>query len=883
MSGFHLAAAQQFTVRGTLQTKSGKAVAYASVMVNDATTNKVIAFQSSDENGAFMLQLAPALAGHDLVLEVNHLGYRRVRQPLKRGNNTYNILLEEQAIPLAEVEVKSRPVISSRGDTLSYDVGSFAKNEDRSIEDVIKRMPGIEISKNGQIKFNGKNISNLYIDGDDLLDDKYAIGTKTIPYAMVKGIEVLQNHQPLKVLKNKVFSDQIALNLVIKEEAKLKLTAQAKLGAGLPKQYDGELNAMLFNKHYKMLNLVKGNNVGDDLRSDFEGFNRSAFLERMGNSRPRVLLSPGIVGTPALPKKSYYFNHSGAINANNLINYSNGLQLKSTVQLLLDKNQMSYHNQTEFYSASDTIRYSEHQQIDKHPFLANASLNARLNKDTYFLNNSLSFAYSDESGNASLVNNGTEISQQLKYKVRDFANHFQYMPELKNKNIIDINWYLNHVNQPQSLLIQPGINAATFNTGKPFKSLDQIAETPTWFTRATVGYRLTRGAIKQRYQAGILHESQALLSQLTLHQLDGTQTPYSASPGNKLHWNRQQFFVGGTYEYKKNKLESRLSMPIILQHIAYKDQGFTLDESTSRFFLNPDLQIRYRVNVEDDMSFNYTFKNETGNINDVFRGAVLSNYRNLRANDALLQEQESHTIGLGYRFKRAIKLLFMNAGASYTLAKASTIASAIVSNNISQTIRLPLVNEINSFRINGGISKYIFGLGATANLNASWSITRFNQLFNEALLPFNNIVFTLHPEVEVRLFDHIAFNYSGTASWLSSKQAAEAAAHYPFGRRIQTFDQVLALSYSPAKNTFIKIKGRYQFSKRPANRDVHYLFSDVYAGYKIKRWRTDIELDISNLANIQAYETYGISSNRFEYNRYQLRGRMVMLRTVFNL
>lgn len=75
----------------------------------------------------------------------------------------------------------------------------------------------------------------------------------------------MQSHQPLKVLKDKVMSDRIAVNLVIKEEAKLSMSGQAKLGIGLPHQYDGELNTILFNKKYEMLNVLKGNNVGVDL------------------------------------------------------------------------------------------------------------------------------------------------------------------------------------------------------------------------------------------------------------------------------------------------------------------------------------------------------------------------------------------------------------------------------------------------------------------------------------------------------------------------------------------------------------------------------------------------------------------------------------------
>src|SRR3546814_12824700 len=87
--------------------------------------------------------------------------------------------MENLAIDLSEVEIKSKPIIRNIGDTLSYNIDSFAKNEDRSISDVIKRLPGMEVNENGKIKFNGQDISNLYIDGDDLLDEKYALGTRS--------------------------------------------------------------------------------------------------------------------------------------------------------------------------------------------------------------------------------------------------------------------------------------------------------------------------------------------------------------------------------------------------------------------------------------------------------------------------------------------------------------------------------------------------------------------------------------------------------------------------------------------------------------------------------------------------------------------------------
>src|SRR5690606_24785339 len=141
-----------------------------------------------NQEGSFLLKVPDSLSLYGARLEIHHLGYKKIRIDLLPDQSRYIVLMEEQPVNLSEVEEKSRARIRSIGDTLSYDVGSFVKKEDRSIGDVIKRLPGMEVSENGQMKFNGQNIDKLYIDGDDLLGDKYNIGTKTIPYAMVKGV-----------------------------------------------------------------------------------------------------------------------------------------------------------------------------------------------------------------------------------------------------------------------------------------------------------------------------------------------------------------------------------------------------------------------------------------------------------------------------------------------------------------------------------------------------------------------------------------------------------------------------------------------------------------------------------------------------------------------
>ena len=83
------------------------------------------------------------------------------------------------------------PQIIQRGDTLSYRLSSFAGKGDYTLRDAMKRLPGIEVTSSGSIKYLGKDISNFYIEGMDLLGGQYNVATNNIPADYVTSVQVL--------------------------------------------------------------------------------------------------------------------------------------------------------------------------------------------------------------------------------------------------------------------------------------------------------------------------------------------------------------------------------------------------------------------------------------------------------------------------------------------------------------------------------------------------------------------------------------------------------------------------------------------------------------------------------------------------------------------
>ena len=124
-------------------------------------------------------------------------------------------MLQEKATEIKEVKLKTK-LITKRGDTISYDLKSFESKADRSLADVLKKIPGIEVNKDGSILYQGEPINKFYVNGKDLMEGSYGLINNSLPKDAVQKVEVLENHQPVKILQDKLSSENAAINVQLK-------------------------------------------------------------------------------------------------------------------------------------------------------------------------------------------------------------------------------------------------------------------------------------------------------------------------------------------------------------------------------------------------------------------------------------------------------------------------------------------------------------------------------------------------------------------------------------------------------------------------------------------------------------------------------------------
>lgn len=356
-------------------------------------------------------------------------------------------------------------------------------------------------------------------------------------------------------------------------------------------------------------------------------------------------------------------------------------------------------------------------------------------------------------------------------------------------------------------------------------------------------------------------------------QLDAKDTQ------NDMLWLRSSIGIQASYDYRYRRFSSQLILPLALQNTSYKDPLFQLSENLDKVMFSPSFSSKYNLDPENELSFNYQRSNTFGNIEDVYRGLIVRNYRMISNNTAGINESISNNFGLNYKTGRTVKLLFYNVGLTYTISQATTMISNRIEEDNSQVILVQQENEVKNYGVNVGFDKYLFNWATTIKIGSSIAWTDYNQIFNDELLPFLNTTYTISPRIEAKVWKKLNLSYFGNLGWTTTKQLK---ANHGLDRNTFNITQNLGFPITLFKGFHMRVSGRHLFSQQQNLKDINYLFLDTFMRYTYKKWKTDFELNITNIGNIKNFETYNINANMQSQNNYELRGRMAILKAVFN-
>ncbi|MEL7119789.1 MAG: hypothetical protein AAFO07_10120, partial [Bacteroidota bacterium] len=331
----------------------------------------------SEVNGNFVIDISGLS-----FFSFHHLNYQADTLSISAARSkNFTIQLTDKQFKFESVEIKAnRIAYQNKNDTTRYDPKAFTDGHERSVEELIKKMPGVKVDDNGTIFFKGKRVEKVLLDEDDLFGSYYSIGTKNMPPSVIQKVEFIDKYLEEELYKGVADSDVLVMNLKVDPKAKVSIFGNIEAGGGTENRYLAKANVFhLYKKHKGLLFANTRNTITDNfsLSSLIHNPNGSEGIKNMLGVAP---FYSTLINSPQNIPLSYLTNGTNNYLTSNQIFRIGGFNIKMYASYLNDKqNLSSFVNTT--YNDSIANSFSNRSQAD-----ANNQLLAITTKIDYPIN-----------------------------------------------------------------------------------------------------------------------------------------------------------------------------------------------------------------------------------------------------------------------------------------------------------------------------------------------------------------------------------------------------------------------------------------------------------------------------------------------------------------
>ena len=358
----------QQSVQGrVVSTETRQPVEGSHIMLQTATDSLVLAFTRTDKAGRFSMNYQLDTTQR-YVVKVSHLNFLPAYQPLVFTTISVQELtfqLTQKAFELAEVQVTVRRPIRQQGDSTLFRVDAYNTSNARSLEEVLRRMPNIRVEDNGDIYFKNKKVERVYLDGDDLIGDRYQSATRSINPSVLNEVQAIENFTENRLLKAVSQSTKTVLNLTVKDQFKTLLFGSADLAVS-PRYTDAQGTLYSYHRRYKAFSALSGNNVGVQRTQPLP------ITAPVDYPAPDLaitrLVEPGFVGNRSLNSPLENFNNERTVLAGLSVEPLRKLKLTANLALSRDLVRVMRSTETQFlidqpifFGQADTLRHQPQQ------------------------------------------------------------------------------------------------------------------------------------------------------------------------------------------------------------------------------------------------------------------------------------------------------------------------------------------------------------------------------------------------------------------------------------------------------------------------------------------------------------------------------------------
>lgn len=744
--------------------------------------------------------------------------------------------------------------------TVSYDVAKFTDVRDKKLEDVMKKMPGLTaMERNGSTSFmyNGMYVEKIYVNGLDMLEGNYAPVYNMKPED-VERLEFTENHVGIKVMKGVQYSDNAAINVVLKEHAQSKWTGSIKGGLGVtPLLVNADVNALNIGQKMQTTVLLKADNTGlsfSGALADFDDndYNYGSDVSFDYGIKEFLSVNPSLA---PLSSERTRFNRSGIANIGSTIKLNDDYQVNLQLTYHTDRLTASSYDETTYYlSGGDRVTDIVGESAKSKQQDIQADITLLANTDSKYLRNQLSFATRWNDVDKAITGERPN-DQKVSTTPLMLKNDFLYKKHL-GKNILSLNSEAGLYSHPQDLDVAKPQNPFTQQL-KSQSAYLSFGATLDMMLNEHLNLSLNGGA------AGNLRSLSTKLPPLPgipITGIDSEMDVFNAYAGAKL-------------TYITDKLQAELSFPVKYGDYQMEDKLNGEKMQKSKFYLIPSLNVKYDVSQNLSLSLMAQLDADEINRKNTYPGLIFSNFRSASYGIPVMLNEKDRRVSLNVSYKHPESSVFINGSVEYGWEKDPFVSDKGFSEDFIINGRHILPNTSSETEISGDISKGINFMKGKIGMEVSYEKGSAKIARNEQLIPYTTDEWRISPYINGRLTSWLNMVYRLDFNLESMKMDNEDTTS-----KSKEYTQTMELIFSPWEKFNFSLLGEHYYTEFTDDVSKHLVLADFKAEYNINaKWQ--LILSAKNILNQKTYNYTLVDTRDFtkSYTSYKIRPRNILL------
>ncbi|AUC14706.1 TonB-dependent receptor [Tenacibaculum sp. SZ-18] len=781
----------QITMKGVVRDTLKNPLDLANIIAINQETSALESYGITDEKGTYSLKLKK---NNSYKIQISFIGMKTYEQVIsvKENNLTKDFILQPDN-SLDEVEITYEMPVTIKGDTLIYNADSFKNGTERKLEDVLEKLPGVEINEDGQVEVEGKVVNKLMVNGKDFFDGDTKLATKNIPSNAVDKIQVLRNYAEVGQLSSvRNNQDNVALNIKLKKGKENFWFGNVTVGGGSSPDeglYLVQPKLFYYSPKYSINFIGDVNNIGEVAlnRRDIRGFgggfrapSRSSGTSiNLGDNSLNFLTSQNnaLKIENNLATANFSYSPKSTLDLSGFVIYNNSKILSRETSFV------QYTNQ-ELGIPDERTDQSSTERSDQGLVKLSASYKPNVNNQVdYDIIGRISKDTQDQNLFSSVIGTTAQLDEVTPYSINQNLNYYYTLDET---NIFAF--------EAQHLIKNedPFYNAVLTNTAgntDPFDSTADALGLDTTQDNYNINqnrriksnqldakldyYNLINTKSNINLTLGTIISSQKFNSNIFQFLNDGTAfnpTPIinDSKIVNDIEYNFSDIYLGVHYRLKAGKFT--ITSGFSLHAYGNQNTQFGQEFGEDFFRILPDFETRIQFKKSEALTFRYEMRNQFTDVTRLAEALVFNNFNSIQFGEPELQNALSHNLSLFYSSFNLFNYTNVFARASYS-SNIDQIRSLTTFENVIRTSTFFNSNfadeNVNLF---GRVQRTFGKFRTSLNVNLNYSkinqfiqgIQSLNEGFTQTYTPGVRTNYLEAPNVSFRYRYSVTNNNQGS-------------------------------------------------------------------------------------------------------------------------